>query len=62
MVFIPISLATELLKINFDDLISKQITFDDKLNINTSGKAIFTSNNVRKIDLQWGFAKNIKTI
>jgi xylose dehydrogenase (NAD/NADP) len=56
----PISLATELLKINFNDLISKQITFDDKLNINISGKAVFTSNNVRKIDLQWGFDKEYK--
>lgn len=56
----PISLATELLKINFDDLISKQITFDDKLKINISGKAIFTSNEVRKVDLQWGFGKEYK--
>ena len=56
----PISLATELLKINFDDLISKQITFDEKLKINTSGKAIFTSNKVRKVHLQWGFGKEYK--
>ena len=56
----PISLATELLKINFDDLISKQITFDKKLKINTSGKAIFTSKKVKKVDLQWGFGKEYK--
>ena len=56
----PISLATELLKINLDDLIFKQITFDDKLKIDTSGKAIFTSDNVRKINLQWGFDKEYK--
>lgn len=56
----PISCLVELLKINIDNLVTKKINYDTKLNIDTFGKAIFTNENISKIDIQWGFSHEYK--
>ncbi|MDA7543187.1 Gfo/Idh/MocA family oxidoreductase [Acidimicrobiia bacterium] len=56
----PISCLVELLKINIDNLVTKEINYDKKLNIDTSGKATFTNENISKINIQWGFSHEYK--
>lgn len=53
----PISCVNALLNIDTDNLIDKKILFDHKLKIDTSGKATFGSDVVKKINLEWGFGR-----
>ena len=45
------------MNIDTENLIDKKILFDHKLKIDTSGKATFGSDVVKKINLEWGFGR-----